>query len=191
MRRPTKKQRQRKPGFRFRRQSGGIARGSGALSGELVHTSKNPPSLFHAANLWQFGDWAALAALGVRAGTQTKKAGTVALLSASANFQLGSTRTAKALLNMARQAGCSRKELLRMLIAGAHLNLGRASCITGRKADRHQKHFKAAAAIVFGRERAAATEKLIDFEQLSQLGQAVQWHALAVAQKALENTVEQ
>ena len=78
-----------------------------------------------------------------------------------------------------------------MLIAGAHLNLGRASSITGHTAERHQKHFKAAAGIVFGPERAAATEKLIEFEQLSQLERAVQWQALAPPQKALKNTGEQ
>lgn len=59
-----------------------------------------------------------------------------------------------------------------MLIAGAHLNLGRASSITGHTAERHQKHFKAAAAIVFGPERTAATEKLIEFEQIAQLDRA-------------------
>ena len=184
MRRPTKKKRPRKPGFRFRRQGAGIARRSGALSGELIHTSQNPPSLFHAANLWQFGDWAALAALSVRAGTQTKKAGTVALLSASANFQLGSTRTAKALLKTARQAGCTRKELLRMLIAGAHLNLGRASCISGRGSERQTHHFKSAAAALFGSERARSADDLIKFAQLSQLERPVGWCALALTDKA-------
>lgn len=106
---------------------------------------------------------------------KTRKLSKIALLSASANLQQGSEKRARQLLIQAKNGGCTRTEIARVLIAGAHINLGRASYLTSRKDDRYRKHFRSAAVAAFGEEHISPTQRVIEAEQLAQLGIPAIW----------------
>lgn len=170
--------------------AGRLAKKLPALSGELVNAKGNSPSLFQALNLWQFGDWAALANLGAAVDSRTHKAGKIALLSASANLQQGAKERAGELLRQAKKSGCSKKEIASILVAGAHLNLGRASYLMGREGARSGNHFQQAAKAAFGPERFFVSERAIESEQLSQLGVATLWRKPDESRKTLTKEVD-
>ena len=161
-----------------------------AVTGDLLNTKEKSPSLFQAANLWQFGDWAGLASLGIGDGSRVNEGGRIALLSASANFQQGAKERAAELLLQAKKSGCSINEIASILVAGAHLNLGRASYLTGRNYDRSSNHFQQAAKAAFGSECSFGSERVIESEQLCQLGIPALWRKPDLSGKIPTNEVD-
>lgn len=72
----------------------------------------------------------------------------MALLSATANFQIGDTKRAHRLLSEARRSGCSRKHIFRMVVAGAYVSLGKAECLARKSDDAAEAHFERARDLV-------------------------------------------
>ncbi len=176
MRPPSRRKRLRRAGHKIRTSSASrLTRKLPALSGELVQSPDQSPSLFQAANLWQFGDWQKLSSYGETGSTRSRQAGKIAMLAASANLQQGATERASQLIARAKKAGCTNKEISRILVAGAHLNLGKASYLAGRRQERHSAHFHAAAKSFFGVQSADASTRAIESEQLAQLGVPALW----------------
>ncbi len=75
---------------------------------------------------WQFGDWAGLAALDPERLRHHPERGRIALLVASAHFQLGQTQLAHRLLQTALDWGASHRQAAQMLISGTHHSLAEA-----------------------------------------------------------------
>lgn len=90
---------------------------------------------------WQFGDWAALAALDRASLQNHPKREKLALMAAAGHLQQGGNSAAKELISMARQWGCSRKSISRILVSGVYNTLGRAAAAGGQEA-RALGHFQ-------------------------------------------------
>lgn len=83
---------------------------------------------------WQSGDWAALCNLHVRATESHPERGTLLLLVAAAQLQLGRTEDARLLLDQAREARVTDELIGRVLVSGAHNSLARAAALSGDRA---------------------------------------------------------
>jgi glycosyltransferase involved in cell wall biosynthesis len=80
---------------------------------------------------WQFGDWQSLASLQRDTLRHHPDRAKLALLSAAGHQQLGNMSAARQLTRLAQDWGCSKKLISQILIAGAHLTLGRAAAAGG------------------------------------------------------------
>ena len=90
---------------------------------------------------WQFGDWQSLAQL-KRANLQHHPdRAKLALLAAAGHLQCGSADQAQGYVRLARDWGCDKKLISRILIAGVHNSLGRMSALAGEQA-RAMEHFE-------------------------------------------------
>ncbi len=191
MRPPSRRKRLRRAGHKIRTSSASrLTRKLPALSGELVQSEDRSPSLFQAANLWQFGDWQKLSSYGETGSTRSRQAGKIAMLAASANLQQGATERASQLIARAKKAGCTSKEIARILVAGAHLNLGKANYLIGRPNERHSAHFQAAANSFFGPQSADASTRAIESEQLAQIGVPALWRKPDPSRRKLGRDVD-
>lgn len=105
----------------------------------------NPQLLEQARLQWQFGDWSSLAELDENQIRHHRDAAQIACLVIGARLQLGHRRDeVQALIQLAQDKGVAKQTLARMLIAGAHNTLGRASAIAGRDANKTLAHLHAA-----------------------------------------------
>ena len=112
------------------------------------------------------------------------------MLAASANFQQGATERASQLIARAKKAGCTNKEIARILVAGAHLNLGKANYLAGRPNERYSAHFQAAACSLFGPQSADASIRAIESEQLAQIGVPALWRKPDPTRRTLGRDVD-
>ena len=101
--------------------------------------------LERARTQWQFGDWESLAGLERDTLQQHPDRAKLALLVAAGHAQQGNMTEAKQCIRLAKEWGCKRALISRMLIAGVHNSLGRAEAAAGRQAKAF-KHFEGAIA---------------------------------------------
>lgn len=101
--------------------------------------------LERARTQWQFGDWESLAGLERDTLQQHPDRAKLALLAAAGHAQQGNMTEAKQCIRLAKEWGCKRELISRILIAGVHNSLGRAEAAAGRQAKAF-KHFEGAIA---------------------------------------------
>lgn len=91
---------------------------------------------------WQFGDWETLKSISRENIEHHPERAKLALLCAAGHLQDGKTQDAYLLLQLARDWGCQKNLILRILAAGVHNSLGRASYLINRteKAANHFTH---------------------------------------------------
>ena len=80
---------------------------------------------------WQFGDWENLAKLEHETLQHHPDRGRLALLAVAGRLQTGKIDEAKKYIRLAKDWGVSTRLLTRILAAGVHNSLGRASAIVG------------------------------------------------------------
>ncbi|MDF1615678.1 class I SAM-dependent methyltransferase [Desulfurivibrio dismutans] len=107
--------------------------------------------LERARTQWQFGDWQSLAELGTEQNSTPRlqhhpDRAKLALLAAAGHMQCGSMDQARRYVRLARDWGCDKKLVSRILIAGVHNSLGRAAAVAGKQA-KALDHFERAVAI--------------------------------------------
>jgi hypothetical protein len=89
---------------------------------------------------WQFGDWESLASIERDTLQHHPDRAKLALLAAAGHLQLGNVVQGRQMLRLAEDWGCSRQLLARVLIAGVHNSLGKASTLCGED-ERALSHF--------------------------------------------------
>lgn len=121
-----------------------------------VLEGRDDASLASAKTHWFFGDWNSLIALDIESLHGNADRDRFALLVGSAHQQLGNHETARRFIRQALDWGCPHKLVARILIAGVHNTLGRASAL---KEDERRiaLHFKAAVAASDSGETALAS----------------------------------
>ena len=82
---------------------------------------------------WQLGDWPSLATLDYDALQNHPDRAKLVLFAAAALLQTDNFDAARRYIGLARDWGGSRKDLLRILVAGVHNTLGRAAALGGQK----------------------------------------------------------
>jgi FkbM family methyltransferase len=102
--------------------------------------------LERACTQWQFGDWESLATLDRDPLQRHPDRAKLALLAAAGNIQTSKAGKARQFIHLAQDWGCGKKLVSRILIAGVHNTLGRASALIGQEY-RAFKHFEKAVAI--------------------------------------------
>lgn len=95
---------------------------------------------------WRFGDWQSLVAIDHNSLKQHPERAKLALLAAAGHAQMGDTATARQLIDLAEDWGCSKRLIAQILIAGVHNCLGGAATVIGQEA-RAFAHFKDSVAI--------------------------------------------
>jgi hypothetical protein len=90
---------------------------------------------------WQFGDWTRLAANPPETLLHHPERARIALLTAAAHFQLGESQQGHRQLQLALDWGASRRQVMQMLISGAHNSLAEASLVLGQDG-RARDHFR-------------------------------------------------
>lgn len=117
---------------------------------------------------WQFGDWDTLAGLPPGSIEVHPARAQIALLVASAEMQLGQVDRARTRLRDAIAWGCSREQVARVLVAGVHNRLARASALLGQDEARVERHFQMAVQGVGGDLRLAGRAR--SSTELARLG---------------------
>lgn len=97
----------------------------------------------HAISLWLFGDWEGLVQIDDQRLQMHPDRGTLALLVAAGHLQCGNPVKAKALILLAKDAGCPKHLVSRILISGIHNSLARALSRGGAHT-RALEHYKTA-----------------------------------------------
>lgn len=92
---------------------------------------------------WQFGDWQSLSLIEMDSLRHHPDRDKLALLAAAGHLQSGNPTQAKSLIRFAMEWGCGKKLVARMLAAGVHNSLARASAVIGQR-QRALKHFEGA-----------------------------------------------
>jgi len=135
---------------------GGLTMNRGFWNEELTLTevNSNTPqkTLENALSHWQFGDWESLIALDHEIIEIDAQRAKLALLVAAAHYQLGDIQNGKHYIQLAKQWGCDKKLLGRILISGVHNNLAKAACLL-QDHNRMTKHFQIAVKGGYGDER--------------------------------------
>ncbi|ADH86526.1 FkbM family methyltransferase [Desulfurivibrio alkaliphilus] len=90
---------------------------------------------------WQFGDWQSLAQINRDRLQHHPDRAKLALLAAAGHLQCGTTAEAHRFVRLARDWGCGKELISRILIAGVHNSLGRAAAVAGRR-DQSLRHFE-------------------------------------------------
>jgi len=90
---------------------------------------------------WQFGDWQSLAQLDRETLQHHPDRAKLALLAAAGRLQTGNLDQAHHFVRLARDWGCGKQLICRILLAGVHNSLGRAAALTGKQA-KAMEHFK-------------------------------------------------
>lgn len=134
--------------------------------------------LERAKNQWQFGDWQTLAAIDHNNLEHHPERAKLALLAAAGHAQLGDMATARQLIGLAEDWGCSKRQIAQILIAGVHNSLGLAAANIGQPA-RALEHFKSSIAIGTPRSDARLLTGARVNQQLSQLNLASQEEAMS------------
>lgn len=92
---------------------------------------------------WQFGDWTRLAAIDLEVLLHHPDRSKIALLVASAHFQLDRRHQAHRLLQLALDWGASLKQAVQMLISGTHQSLAEAHLLINHP-EPAREHFREA-----------------------------------------------
>jgi hypothetical protein len=95
---------------------------------------------------WQFGDWHSLAQLNRETLQHHPNRAKLALLASAGLLQIGDTTKARQFIRLAQDWGISKKLICRVLAAGIHNSLGRASLLVGHQT-RALEHFESSIAI--------------------------------------------
>jgi len=99
-----------------------------------------------ARSQWQFGDWESLTGILFETIQHHPDRAKLALFVAAGHLQSGNVHEAQQLLRFATRWGASKTNLARILIAGVHNSLGRASALTGQQV-RMLKHFESSVGV--------------------------------------------
>jgi FkbM family methyltransferase len=127
---------------------------AGSLSAQAaaLPDPPDPGLLDRCRTQWQFGDWASLAALTQQEVAAHPDKAKLAVLAAAGHQQMGDMQAAKAWASSAREWGCDRKLLARILVGGVYNTLAKASSAAGQEA-RALGHFQQAVKGAGGDER--------------------------------------
>ncbi|MDP6376720.1 MAG: FkbM family methyltransferase [Pseudomonadales bacterium] len=98
-------------------------------------------TLSTARNQWHFGEWAELITLSSEATVDDSEKAILFALQACAHFQLGDYAQARSNLSLALRHHCDHDFLTRLLVAGVHNSLGRATALMDDR-KRSADHFK-------------------------------------------------
>ncbi len=90
---------------------------------------------------WHFGDWQSLAQLKRTTLQHHPDRAKLALLAAAGHMQRGSVDQARSYVRLAKEWGCDKKLVSRILIAGVHNSLGRMAALAGEQT-RAMEHFE-------------------------------------------------
>lgn len=134
---------------------------------EMVPYDEN--LLERARTQWQFGDWDSLSQLPRTTLQHHPDRAKLAMLAAAGHLQTGNNSEARQFVRLAQDWGCGKQLISRILIAGVHNSLGRASAVTGRR-EQALNHFHKSVAIGTpgGEARLLASARIT--QQLIQLG---------------------
>lgn len=113
-------------------------------------TPYRPPAVTRAKTRMQLGDWEKLAELDGNEVIGGAPVTELQLMAAVGHLQKGGENArdrARALLLEAMDTGADRKQIARMLIAGASNTLGRLAALTGRSDQKVLEHFRSAISI--------------------------------------------
>ena len=113
-----------------------------ALDGELQPAVYDESLLVCARTQWQFGDWDSLIKMRLQNFQHHPERSKLALFAASGHMQVGDINIAQQLIQQAQDWGCNKQLLARVLIAGVHNSLGRASALLGDQ-EKMSQHFEA------------------------------------------------
>lgn len=125
--------------------------------------------LERARTQWQFGDWDSLAKLDHNALQHHPDRAKLVLLAAAGQQQQGDTDSARQLINLAKNWGCSRRLISQMMISGVYNTLGRAAA-AGGETTRMLQHFESAIATGTPGADARLITRVRTSQQLLQLG---------------------
>ena len=92
---------------------------------------------------WQFGDWESLAQLTSEVIQHHPDRAKLALLAAAGLIQIGQVSDAGELIRLAKEWGCSKRLIYRILASGAHNSIAKASALSGQDT-KALEHFRAA-----------------------------------------------
>lgn len=135
------------------------------------HVPYDENLLERARTQWQFGDWESLAKLNQDTLQHHPDRAKLALMAAAGNLQINRASTAKQLLGLARDWGCSDKMISQILIGCVHNSLGRAMLASGRQAQALGHFTKAVALASPGNDVRLISQARLAL-QSSQLGMA-------------------
>lgn len=118
---------------------------------------------------WQFGDWESLSKLDCDTLKHHPDRAKLVLLAAAGQQQQGETDTARRLIRLAQNWGCSKRLVSQIMVAGVYNTLGRAAAAIG-ETPRMLQHFESALATgAPGGDVRLLTQVRIS-QQLAQLG---------------------
>lgn len=118
---------------------------------------------------WQFGDWASLILIERESIQHHPERAKLALMIAAGHLQSNNNTVARQFIKLARDWGCGKKLISRILVAGVHNSLARAATVAGQN-DRARIHFESAIAVgTPGSNHRLLAQARIN-EQLSQIG---------------------
>lgn len=127
-----------------RNSSGRFARNAPVpKDGNAQLTTAEDVLLDRARMQWQFGDWESLVALGMQTVEQHPQRAFLAMLVATAHQQIHDQEAARRFVICARDWGCDRRVMARLLIASVHNTLGRVAAVR-QDETRALAYFKAA-----------------------------------------------
>jgi hypothetical protein len=118
---------------------------------------------------WQFGDWESLTQLQREIIEDHPERAQLALLAAAGYLQSNNISGARQLIFLALEWGCSKKLISQILVAGVHVNLGRAAAITDQPLSSLQ-HFEKVISIGTPNSEARLLTYALINQQYAQLG---------------------
>ena len=107
----------------------------------------DPHLLDNARTQWQFGDWDSLVKLqrdNLEAHPERAK---LALLAAAGHSQVGDMNAVRDFVQLARDWGCDKQLISRVLVAGVYSTLGRATLVLGER-QRALEYYKTSATVI-------------------------------------------
>ncbi len=122
-------------------------------------TAHDKALLDRARTQWQLGDRQSLIQIPWQAVENHPERAELALLVAAGHAQLGGMDPARRFASLARDWGCHRKLIARVLIAGVHDSLGRAATLLGRESWARKHYGHAASCRTDGQSRLPMNDK--------------------------------
>lgn len=121
---------------------------------------------------WQHGDWDSLSQLDRESLQHHPDRAKLALLAAAGRLQTGRAEEGRQYIRLAQDWGASKHLVARVLVAGVHNSLGRASAVVGDNTRALQHFQQGVAAGTPGSDARLLTHKLVQqqYQQLQQLG---------------------
>lgn len=145
---------------------------AGARAPRADFSSDAGEALQRAINQWQFGDWPSLTRLDLQTFEDGQDRGIAAALRAAGHLQLGDDTAASECIRLAREFGCEKQLLLKILVSGVHNTLGRISALLHQEQGASSHFGEAIALSPFPCDR-ALFERARTHAQYSQLGATV------------------